>query len=108
MTDPSYYAQLRDSFTIKRRFAVNALEKVGFEVYDSDSAFYVWGRIPKGFDDAMQCNDLLINRAGVAGVPGNAFADTNEWDCYMRLCIAREDGVLQGAFDKLRKALMEK
>src|SRR5687767_2046256 len=108
MTDSSYYTRLRESFAVKRRFAVKALEEVGFEVYDSDSAFYVWGCIPKGFEDAMQFNDLLIDRAGVAGVPGNAFADGNEWDNYMRLCIAREDGVLQGAFDKLQKAIMEK
>ncbi len=108
MTDPRYYTDLRESFTVKRRFAVHALEQVGFEVYDSGSAFYVWARIPKGFEDAMQLNERLIDRGGVAGVPGNAFVDGAEWDNYMRLCIAREDGVLQGALKKLHSAIMEK
>jgi aminotransferase len=105
MVDPQYYTNLRENFSGKRRFAVQALEKVGFEVYDSGSAFYVWARIPEGFENAMQLNQLLIDRAGVAGVPGSAFADGDEWDHYMRLCIAREDEVLQGAFGKLQSAI---
>src|SRR5688572_31502100 len=105
MVDPQYYSNLRESFTGKRRFAVQALEQVGFEIYDSGSAFYVWARIPEGFENAMQLNQLLIDRAGVAGVPGSAFADGDQWDNYMRLCIAREDGVLQGAFEKLQSAV---
>ena len=78
---------------------------MGFEVYDSGSAFYVWARIPEGFADAMQLNEMLIDRAGVAGVPGSAFADGDQWNNYMRLCIAREDEVLQGALDKLQSAV---
>ena len=85
MIDPRYYTNIRESFTVKRRSAVQALEDVGFEVYDSGSAFYVWARIPEGFEDAMQLNEILIDRAGVAGVPGSAFADGDQWDNYMRL-----------------------
>ncbi len=107
MTDPRYYTHLREDFTVKRRFAVQALEQVGFEVYDSGSAFYVWARIPEGFEDAMQLNEMLMSRVGVAAVPGSAFADGDGWENHMRLCIAREDGVLQGALDKLQSSLME-
>lgn len=107
MTDPQYYANLRESFTAKRNFVVQALEQLGFEIYDSGSAFYVWARIPEGFEEAMSFNEMLIERAGVAGVPGNAFADRDEWNNYMRLCIAREDGVLQSALDRLQGALRQ-
>ncbi len=105
MTDPRYYTHLRESFAVKRGFAVQTLEQVGFEVYDSGSAFYVWTRIPEGFEDAMQLNEMLIDRAGVAGVPGSAFADSDDWNNYMRLCIAREDGVLHGALERLQSAV---
>lgn len=107
MTDPRYYTQLRENFAAKRKFAVQALEQVGFEIYDSGSSFYVWARIPEGFEDAMQLNEVLIDRAQVAGVPGSAFADSNDWNNYMRLCIAREDGVLQGAFAKIKGAFVK-
>jgi len=107
MSNPRYYTQLRESFAVKRRFAVQALEQAGFEIYDSGSAFYVWTRIPEGFEDAMQLNETLIDRAGVAGVPGSAFADSDDWNNYMRLCIAREDEMLQGALARLQSALMQ-
>ncbi len=107
MTNLRYYARLRESFTVKRRFAIQALDQVGFEIYDSGSSFYVWARIPEGFEDAMHFNEMLIDRAGVAGVPGSAFADGDDWNNYMRLCIAREDGVLQGALDRLQSALTQ-
>jgi aminotransferase len=105
MTDPQYYDHLRESFAAKRSLALQALDQVGFKVYDSGSAFYVWARIPVAFENAMELNEMLIDRAGVAGVPGSAFADGDQWDNYMRLCIAREDGVLQGAFDRLQSAV---
>ena len=49
-----------------------------------------------------------MSQAGVAGVPGNAFADSDQYDSFMRFCIAREDEVLQGALDKIQSALSEK
>jgi len=104
MSDPNYYAGLRDRFTAKRDTAVEALSQCGFQIYDSGSAFYVWARIPPGYGDAIDFNEMLISK-GVAGVPGGAFADSDEHDNAMRLCIAREDEVLRGALDKIRNAV---
>ena len=104
MADPNYYSVLRETFTGKRRRAVDALSEAGFQIYDSGSAFYVWARIPDGYDDAIAFNEMLISH-GVAGVPGGAFADSAEHDKYMRFCIAREDHVLRGALEKIQNAL---
>ena len=105
LADPTYYEGLRARFTAKRARAVAVLEAVGFKVYDSGSAFYVWARIPERYADAMPLNEQLIKQAGVAAVPGSAFTDGDTWDAYMRLCIAREDDVLDGALAKLQTAL---
>ena len=104
MADPNYYSALRETFMGKRRLAVDVLAEAGFQIYDSGSAFYVWARIPDGFEDAIAFNEMLISH-GVAGVPGGAFADSVEHDRYMRFCIAREDSVLQGALQKIQNAL---
>src|SRR4051812_12969371 len=85
MANPSYYSALRERFMAKRSFATEILNSLGFEIYDSGSAFYVWARIPEGHYDAMQLNEALIREAGVAGVPGSAFTDRDDWDRYMRL-----------------------
>jgi aspartate/methionine/tyrosine aminotransferase len=105
MSDPNYYNVLRDKFMAKRKTAVEALTNVGFKIYDSGSAFYIWARIPEGVGDAVDFNEMLISK-GVAGVPGGAFADSNEHDNYMRLCIAREDHVLHGALEKIQNAIL--
>jgi len=105
MADPLYYDDLRERFRRKRQFAAEVLKSAGFEIYDSGSAFYIWARIPEGFESAMQLNELLISRAGVAGVPGSAFADCDAYDQHMRFCIAREDEVLHRALGKLLEAV---
>jgi aminotransferase len=106
MSEPHYYSDLGRRFTDKRNFAAEALRNVGFQIYDSGSTFYVWARIPDGFQNAMQLNEMLI-ASGVAGVPGSAFADSNIFDDYMRFCIAREDEVLESALGTLKHALSE-
>lgn len=105
MADENYYERLRDKFDEKRRFVSEALTDLGFQIYNSGSSFYLWTRIPEEFSDALKFNEMLMEKAGVAGTPGSAFADTDLWDSYMRICIAREDAMLEGALEKLRVAL---
>ena len=105
MADANYYERLRDKFDEKRAFVSNALRDLGFKIYDSGSSFYLWTRIPEQFDDALKFNEMLMEKAKVAGTPGSAFADSDNWDSYMRICIAREDEVLEGALEKLKTAL---
>ncbi|HSK74211.1 MAG TPA: pyridoxal phosphate-dependent aminotransferase [Pyrinomonadaceae bacterium] len=105
MTRENYYDKLRDKFDEKRQFVSAVLRELGFDIYNSGSSFYIWARIPEEFNDALSFNEMLMEKAGVAGVPGSAFADSDDWDAYMRICIAREDKILEGALEKLRTAL---
>jgi len=105
MADAEYYPRLRDKFDEKRRLFSEGLRELGFDIYDSGSAFYLWARIPKEFTNAITFNEMLMEKAGVGMTPGAAFADTDIWDAYVRVCIAREDSVLDGAMQKLRSTL---
>lgn len=104
MANENYYDDLRAKFEAKRRFTVDALNDLGFKIYDSGSAFYLWTRIPEEYDDAIAFNEMLMKN-GVGATPGGAFADSDTWDAYMRVCIAREDSILEGALEKIRAAL---
>lgn len=108
MEDDKYYSRLADKFDAKRAYVCEELEKLGFSIYPSGSSFYLWARIPEGFDDAISFNEMLMSKAGVAAVPGSAFADSDRWDAHMRICVAREDSVLEGAVKRFRKALKKK
>ncbi len=105
MADPDYYSKLRDKFDGKRCAFSAGLRELGFDIYDSGSAFYIWARIPSDFPDALSFNEMLMETAGVGMVPGSAFADSDAWDAYVRICIAREDSILDGAMEKLRTVL---
>ena len=105
MDRPNYYSELRDKFDAKRRGFSEGLRELGFELYDSGSAFYIWARIPQEHTDAIAFNQMLMEKAGVGMTPGSAFADTDTWDPYVRICIAREDSILEGAMEKLRSVL---
>lgn len=105
MADENYYDRLRDKFDEKRRFVSETLKNLGFQIYDSGSSFYLWTRIPEEYTDALSFNEMLMKKAGVAGVPGSAFADSDNWDAFMRICIAREDSILEGALEKFKAAL---
>jgi aminotransferase len=105
MADENYYTQLRDKFDEKRISFGEGLKALGFDIYDSGSAFYLWAKIPKQFNDAIAFNEMLMRDAGVGMTPGSAFADSDAWDSYVRICIAREDSILEGAMEKLQKIL---
>ncbi len=105
MADDGYYSQLRDKFDGKRRYTSEIFTDLGFKIYDSGSAFYLWARIPEQYNDAIAFNEMLMRDAGVGMTPGSAFADSDDWDAFVRICIAREDSVLEGAMEKLQRVL---
>ena len=105
MADADYYSKLRDKFDDKRRFFSEGIRELGFDIYDSGSAFYLWARIPTDFHDAISFNEMLMEKAGVGMTPGSAFADSDTWDPYVRICIAREDNILEGALEKIGSVL---
>jgi aminotransferase len=105
MSHHSYYTELRDKFDEKRQKFSEGLRELGFKIYDSGSAFYIWARIPDGNNDAIAFNEMLMQTAGVGMTPGGAFANGDLWDAHVRICIAREDTILDGAMEKLQTVL---
>ncbi len=105
MADDGYYPRLRETFDAKRLYTSGVLTDLGFKIYDSGSAFYLWARIPEQYSDAITFNEMLMRDAGVGMTPGSAFADGDDWDAFVRICIAREDSVLEGAMEKLIRVL---
>ncbi len=105
MADDDYYAKLRDKFNAKRKFTSETLNGLGFDIYDSGSSFYLWAKIPEQYNDAITFNEMLMRDAGVGMTPGSAFADSDDWDSFVRICIAREDNVLEGAMEKVQRVL---
>jgi aspartate/methionine/tyrosine aminotransferase len=78
-TGPEYYERSRDLLRERIATFTDALDDAGAEYTEPEGAFYVMARFP-GFDGTLENVQRLIDEAGVAGMPGNAFSDSRrEW-----------------------------
>jgi len=84
---------------------LNAIE--GITCLPSDGTFYsfpdVRGYIDKieGVNNDMELSEYLIEKAGVALVPGSAFGSPG----YIRISFATSLGVLEDALDRIEKVI---
>jgi len=79
VTRPDYYANARRRVRDRIKEFTGTLERIGAEYTDPDGAFYVLARIP-GVDGTFDGVYELIDAAGVAGMPGEAFGERfAEW-----------------------------
>ena len=98
-------AQLAD-YAAARRLVLDALEEIGWDqVAPADGAFYVYARIGdhlEEYDDAASYCTALLERAGVAVVPGTDFDPVNgkEW---VRLSLAPGSAAVAEGLDRIRR-----
>jgi aspartate/methionine/tyrosine aminotransferase len=76
-TDPSYYADVRDRVRERIATFTDALDAAGADYTEPEGAFYVMARLPD-LDGTFENARTLIDDAGVAGMPGEAFGSVRE------------------------------
>ncbi len=102
---PAYYEDLRREYERRRDLLLPALEDVGFRVFRPDGAYYVMTDISAfGFSDDVEFTRHLIQKIGVACVPGSSFYSRPELGArQVRFCFCKKDETLEAAADRLRK-----
>jgi LL-diaminopimelate aminotransferase len=86
----------------RRDILVRGLRRAGLDVESPRATFYVWPRVPASFDSAGFVS-TLIERAGVACIPGNGFG--REGEGYVRFALTANATRLQEACERLTKTL---
>lgn len=76
-TDPDYYERSRSLLRGRIETFTDALDAAGAEYSSPDGAFYVMARFD-GFPGTLENVEKLIDGAGVAGMPGEAFGESRE------------------------------
>ncbi len=76
-TDRSYYNQNRDRLAERIETFTDALDDAGAEYTRPDGGFYVLARF-EGYPGSLENAKRLIDEAGVACMPGEAFGQTRE------------------------------
>jgi aminotransferase len=101
----SFYQDLARAYQRKRDRFCSALAKAGLTPSIPSGAYYVLADVTKlpgtnGKARAM----YLLEKTGVAGVPGEAFFSGSEGADFIRFCYAKTDGDLDEACRRLTEA----
>ncbi len=78
-----YYSALAEQYLAARDFLLNSLERAGFVPYTPKGSYYIIVDAAEpmkrlGADDDFSFSRALIERAGIATVPGTSFYDTRD------------------------------
>jgi aspartate aminotransferase len=106
--DQSCIDTMMVEFKKRHDYVVEALNRIdGIECLPTDGTFYVFPNVDKlidrldGISNDLEFADFLIEKAGVALVPGSAFG----CDGHIRISIATSMENLQGALERIEKAV---
>ncbi|HIF39717.1 MAG TPA: pyridoxal phosphate-dependent aminotransferase [Planctomycetes bacterium] len=101
---PEFFESMRADYTSKRERLFGALSTAGLEPIQPEGAYYMLAR-----SASLECSDSkeaafsLLDRCGVASVPGAAFYSGPQGEDWLRFCFAKEDAELDKACTRLEK-----
>ncbi len=90
---------LRTMYKARRDVVVSALQGMGVEFQVPKAAFYVWARIPKGYDSSAAFVTKVLQETGVVVTPGNGFGAAGEG--YFRITLTVDEERLKEAMARI-------
>lgn len=101
----SYYADLAASYRARRDKMLGLLEAAGFKCFHPSGAYYIMTDISGfGFENDYEMVRHMIERAGVAAVPGSSFfADPRDGAHLVRFCFCKKDETIEEAGARLQR-----
>ncbi len=100
----AYFDSLQTDYKKKRDMTCDALKAAGMEPIVPQGAYYVLADISdRGYGSAREGAMDLLERGGVASIPGSAFFNGNTGEGLLRFCFAKEDAVLEEACVRIRE-----
>lgn len=99
----SYYPELRDMYGHKRGILLNALREAGFRCHQPQGAYYIMADFSDlGFEgDDTAFAHHLIEKVGVAPVPGSSFYSGHGGDKLVRFTFSKSESTLVEAARRL-------
>ena len=94
--------KIRDTYQKRRDIFYRGLKDLGLEVEKPEATFYIWLKVPKGFD-STGFSALLLNKAGVLTTPGNGFGSSGEG--YIRFALTVSAKRIREVVERIRKIL---
>ncbi len=87
-------------YTKRRDVLVKGLNSIGIDVNPPKATFYVWARVPEGYD-SMGFAKLLLEEAAIVATPGNGFGEFGEG--FIRFALTKEVDRIEEAVERMGK-----
>lgn len=102
--DRPYYQTLAEEYRVRRDFFMPVLEEAGFRIYRPNGAYYIMTDVAHfGFPDDVKFAFHLVEKIGVATVPGSSFySRPSLGSTKIRFCFPKKMETLQRAAEKLK------
>jgi aminotransferase len=98
----AYYQSLCQQYARKRDKVCSTLTQIGLEPYVPQGAYYVLSKVKNiPGSSSKEKAMFLLNRTGVATVPGGAFYADIKGENLVRFCFAKDDDILDEACYRL-------
>lgn len=101
-TDDSILSDIRKIYQDRRNALYNGLKGIGFNLIKPKATFYLWAKVPSGFDSSGFVAHLL-NKAGVLATPGNGFGAPGEG--YVRFALTVPVEKIKETVERIKKVL---
>lgn len=102
-TDEEEVGDIRRMYEERRDCLINGLRSIGWKVPAPKAAFYVWGKIPKGFTNSMDTAKTFLEKADIVATPGVSFGKFGEG--YIRMALTVPKDRITQAVERLGKIL---
>jgi aminotransferase len=101
----AYYQTLAANYCARRDRLLPALAEAGFRCFRPRGAYYIMTDISGfGFPDDLAFTRHLVQKIGVAAVPGSSFYhDPRDGAQQVRFAFCKKDSTLDAASERLRK-----
>ncbi len=102
---PSYYEDLSAHYAARRDLLLEILSEAGFGALRPEGAYYAMADISAfGFRNDVEFARHLVEKVGVACVPGSSFFETKEVGAqWVRFCFCKKEETLEGARERLKR-----
>lgn len=99
-TDEAVLSSLRRRFQERRDALLEGLSDTPLKVFKPEATFYVWAKVPSGYDSTGFVKELL-EKAHVLITPGVGFGDAGEG--YVRFALTAEVSRIREAVSRIKK-----
>ncbi|MBF0459184.1 MAG: LL-diaminopimelate aminotransferase [Nitrospirae bacterium] len=101
-TGDTVLAPLRDTYRARRDTLYDGLRSIGIDALKPEATFYLWAKVPTGFNSEGFAVHLLEN-AGISATPGNGFGAAGEG--YIRFALTVGVERMKEAVQRMRKVI---